>query len=138
MACPGDSTIKVTAAILKNNDKILIAKRPKGDVFEGKWEFPGGKLEEGKTPEQCLIRELFEELGINTKIIRYLYTIPHAYPHKSIILLVFEVSIIGGELELHAHQEIRWVYPYDLQKYEFVEADKAVVKNLLGGDDVGI
>jgi 8-oxo-dGTP diphosphatase len=67
---------RVTAAILRKEGKILIAKRQSGDAFEGKWEFPGGKIEEGETPEQCLRRELFEEFGIDASIGNLLCIVP--------------------------------------------------------------
>jgi 8-oxo-dGTP diphosphatase len=124
---------KVTAAILRKDGKILIAKRQSGDAFEGKWEFPGGKIEEGETPEQCLRRELLEEFGIDTIINRLLYVVPYTYTEGSILLYAYEVTQSKGDFKLNVHDEAKWTEPQDLGSYDFLEADKLIIENLVGG-----
>ena len=123
---------KVTAAIMRKNGKILIAKRQIGDAFEGKWEFPGGKIEEGETPEQCLRREIFEEFGIETIIKELLYIVPYTYIEGSILLYAYEVAQSKGDFKLNAHDEVKWAELYNLGKYNFLEADKLIIEKLLG------
>ena len=88
---------KVTAAVIERNGKILIAKRKRSQKLGGKWEFPGGKLEPGETPEECLKRELLEELGIEAVIDHYLCANTFAYRHLTIKLLAYRVSRFSGK-----------------------------------------
>jgi 8-oxo-dGTP diphosphatase len=123
--------IKVTAAILDKDGKILIAKRKKDDPLKKKWEFPGGKVEPGETPEECLVRELEEELGIKSKIGRFVCSSQYKYPHISIDLLAYTVEYISGEFRAIDHEEIKWVKPSELNLYDFPEADKPIMEKLL-------
>ncbi len=122
----------VTAAIIENDGKILIAKRKEGWRFAGKWEFPGGKIEPNETPEECLRRELREELGIETQIGGFFCSSVYAYPHATVELLAYRASHVSGEYTLHDHQEIRWVLPEQLLQYDFPEADKVIIEKLRG------
>jgi 8-oxo-dGTP diphosphatase len=121
----------VTAAIIEKKGKILIAKRKKGWRFAGKWEFPGGKIEPNETPEECLRRELREELGIEAKIGEFFCSSTYAYSHATVELLVYHASHISGEFELHDHEEIRWVSRQQLLQYDFPEADNLVIERLI-------
>ena len=121
----------VTAAIIKKDNKFLIAKRKEGHLAN-KWEFPGGKLESNETPEDCLKRELHEEFGIETIIGKYLATSIYDYPHIKIKLMAYEVEYISGEFILNDHQEIKWVTKEDLSNYEFAPADIPIVNEILG------
>jgi 8-oxo-dGTP diphosphatase len=123
--------VKVTAAIIEKDGKILIAKRRKNDPLKDKWEFPGGKIEPNETPEECLRRELYEELGIDTKIGEFICSNKYDYSHISIELLVYRVYHLTGEFKANDHEEIKWVTPSDLSSYEFPEADAPVVDKLL-------
>lgn len=123
--------IKVTAAIIEIDGMILIAKRKKDDPLREKWEFPGGKVEPKETPEECLVRELEEELGVKTKIKKYICSSQYKYPHISIDLLAFSVDYVSGEFKANDHEEIRWVNPNELKNYDFPEADKPIVEMLL-------
>ena len=111
----------------------MIAKRQSGDAFGGKWEFPGGKIEEGEKPEQCLHRELFEEFGIETTIHKLLCVVPYSYNNGSILLYAFEVTQSEGDLNLRVHDEVKWVEIGDLGRYDFLEADRLVIEKLVGG-----
>lgn len=128
----GTGFIEVTAAVIFRNGRVLIAKRRKGDREGGKWEFPGGKMRPGETPETCLRRELSEELGIEARIGSPVGTWDHRYDHGSIRLLVYRVPEFSGTLRPLSHEEIRWVLPADLPSCDFSEADRPVVKRIMG------
>ncbi|MEW6117120.1 MAG: (deoxy)nucleoside triphosphate pyrophosphohydrolase [Nitrospirota bacterium] len=119
-------TINVTAAILEKDGNILIAKRKKGRHLEGKWEFPGGKMEPDENPEECLKRELFEELSIQTTIERFFAE----SRYDRIRLLAFIVRHISGEFILNVHDEIRWVPLNEIDRYDFAPADIPIVQKL--------
>ena len=125
--------ITVTAAVLEKDGRFLIARRKHGDRLADKWEFPGGKLEEGETPEACLRRELQEELGIDVVVGGFVGRNLHAYPHVEIDLLAYRATHVSGDFELYDHAEIRWVHPADLHRYDFSAADIPIVKLLLEG-----
>lgn len=122
----------VTAAVIERDGHILIAKRKQGKQHVGNWEFPGGTLEEGETPEQCLKRELQEELAIIAEIGDLFCTSDYTYtPEFTIRLLAYRTTVISGFFNLNDHEEIRWVKPADLTKYDFPEADRLIVERLI-------
>ncbi len=130
----GETSVKplmVTAAVIERDGRVLIAKRKNGWRFAGKWEFPGGKIEPNETPEECLRRELHEELGIETEIGNFFCSSTYAYPHATVQLLVYRAFHVSGEYTLYDHQEIRWVLPEDLLQYDFPEADNLVIEKLI-------
>lgn len=130
----GETSVKplmVTAAVIERDGRVLIAKRKNGWRFAGKWEFPGGKIEPNETPEECLRRELREELGIETEIGNFFCSSTYAYPHATVQLLVYRAFHVSGEYTLYDHQEIRWVLPEDLLQYDFPEADNLVIEKLI-------
>ena len=128
--------IKVTAAIIIEDQKVLITQRATYDEWGGKWEFPGGKIEAGETPEACLQRELREELGIIADV-HDLYAVSnHAYPHFTIELLAYRVTIQSGQITLHDHKDYRWVSIGDLCKFDFSDADKPIVEKLRASSSV--
>lgn len=120
----------VTAAVIVKDDKILIAKRKKGNHLESKWEFPGGKLEPNETPEQCLKRELLEEFNIETRIGEFFSSTIFEYKHTKIELLAYKAVYISGDFKLNAHEELKWVSPSEFDTYDFAEADKPIVIKL--------
>jgi len=125
--------ISVTAAVLEKDGRILIARRKRGDRLADKWEFPGGKIEEGETPEVCLRRELQEEFGIDVVVGRFVGRSRHAYPHVEIDLLAYRATHVSGDFKLYDHEEIRWIHPADLHHYDFSDADLPIVRILLEG-----
>ena len=127
----------VTAAVIEKEGRILIAKRKQGWRFAGKWEFPGGKIESEETPEECLKRELREELGIETEIGKFICSSTYAYPHATIRLLVYQAFHVSGEYTLHDHEEIRWVLTQELLQFHCPEADKPVIEKLIAAASVG-
>jgi 8-oxo-dGTP diphosphatase len=122
--------IKVTAAIIEKGGYILIGRRKAGP-FADMWEFPGGKVEAAETPEECLKRELREELDVEAAIGDFFLSSKHAYSHAAIELLAYKAKIIGGELCLHDHKEIRWVPAADLHSYAFPAADRPIIEKLI-------
>lgn len=123
--------IKVSAAIIERNGKILIARRKKGSPLEQKWEFPGGKVEPDETPEECLKRELSEELGIEADIGEFICAGKHSYSHMSIELSAYKVSSFTGNISLNCHDEIKWILPSELKDYEFPEANALILRKLM-------
>ena len=121
----------VTAALIEKDGRILIARRKQGWRFAGKWEFPGGKIEPDETPEECLRRELREELDIEAKIGEFFCSSTYQYSHATVQLLVYRAYHVAGEYTLHDHQEIRWVLPNELVQYDFPEADQLVIEKLI-------
>ncbi len=122
--------VKVTAALIYNDGKLLIAKRKLSGKLPGKWEFPGGKLETGETPEDCLRRELKEELHIDTAIGDYFGESIYTYDHGTVQLMAYWVRWIGGHLTLSDHDEVQWVSVEELKSYDFAPADILFVEKL--------
>ena len=115
--------IIVTAAIIEKNQKVLLARRKLGKHLEGFWEFPGGKIENNETPEECLKRELSEELSILAEINDFFVENIHEYPDKKIKLLAYKVNIISGDFKLSDHDKIVWVRPEKILTYQLAPAD---------------
>lgn len=123
--------IKVTAAIIEKDGLILAAKRKAGLHLAGYWEFPGGKLEEGEQPRECLQRELKEEFGIDTTIGDCIGESIYHYSDKSICLIGYLTSHTGGEFVLTDHDEIQWLKPEYLKTLKWAPADIPLVDELL-------
>ena len=122
----------IAVGILQGDDqKVLIALRPEDAMLGGLWEFPGGKQEEGESIENTLKRELREELGVETEIIRPFMNLKHTYSHFSITLHAFLCRIESGEPKPKDSQEIRWVYRQELKDYPFPKANKTLTEKLV-------
>ena len=121
------------AAVFDSQGRVLIARRPEQTHQGGLWEFPGGKLDPHETPQECLKRELKEELSIEAEIRNLIHTSKFNYGHMEVELLLYTASYRSGEFVLQDHEEIAWFLPKDLPKYDFVEADKPIVKRLTKG-----
>ena len=124
--------IRVSAAVIKKEDQVLLARRSARMSRPLKWEFPGGKLEEGEDDRDSLQRELAEELGIEVRVGEYLGLVSHDYDDISIDLAVYGVEILQGEPEAREHCELRWVKRADLPAYDLAAADIPVLDFLLG------
>ena len=122
--------MKVTAGIIEGGGKVLIARRKPGKHMGGKWEFPGGKIEPGESPEQSLARELAEELGVRARVGRFLCRAFYDGDGVSLELLVYSVEEVDGEPALREHEELRWVLPEELLSYDLADSDRAVVEEL--------
>jgi len=122
--------MRVTAAIIEEGGKVLLARRRPGGRMGGKWEFPGGKIEPGETPEQSLARELAEELAIEARVGEFLVSTFFEGDGVSLELLVYRVERAFGEPVLHEHDEVRWVSPQELPGFDLAESDRRVVEIL--------
>lgn len=122
---------KVIAAVIHKDGKVLIAQRAKNDALKGLWEFPGGKLEEGETFEQCLKRELLEELSIVAEVGSYLCTSPFYHKNTFMEMIVFHVTSFTGNIQVNEHQTIKWVLPKELSHFAFPEPDLLIIKILV-------
>ncbi|MEW6623908.1 MAG: (deoxy)nucleoside triphosphate pyrophosphohydrolase [Bacillota bacterium] len=124
-------------ALLLNNKKILIAKRRSADKLANKWEFPGGKIEEGETPEECLRREIMEEFGINIRVGDYFCSSQYHYEEGDIELMAYWCTCEEDKLALNptVHDDFRWVSFAKLQTYDFAPADKPLVEKILVLDE---
>ena len=125
-----NNILKVTAGVLGRDGKFLIAKRKKDDVLGGLWEFPGGKIEEGETPEECLTRELKEELDITVEVGELITSNKHKYPHGYFELIAYRVKYISGEIVLNDHDDFKWVTIDEMDSFEFPPADIPIIKKL--------
>ena len=117
----------VTAAIIRKNNKVLVARRAPGEKLAGLWEFPGGKLEKGETLQECLERELEEEFGLITRSGKEVTSSIYTYEHGSFKIIALESRIISGKIELRVHDKIQWVDIKALHDIDFLPADIAIV-----------
>ena len=125
---------RVVAALIVKDAKLLVCQRTRHQTMPLKWEFPGGKIEEGEQPRDALRRELDEELGIVATIGHELARIQHEYPNGGMVELRFYVvRDYLGEIENRIFRDIQWVEPADLPKFDFLEADLTLVKDLAAG-----
>ena len=120
----------VTAAIIRKKNKVLVARRAPGEKLAGMWEFPGGKLEEGETLQECLERELEEEFGIISKSGHELTSSVYKYEHGSFKIVAIESEIISGEIELRVHDAIKWLKVDTLLNIDLLPADISIAKFL--------
>lgn len=126
------NTINVAVGLLFDADgKVLVSQRPEHAHQGGKWEFPGGKVHADESPEQALQRELLEELGVQMNKASFLMRCQHEYSDCSVVLHVFRVIGYEGVVAGMENQPISWVYPADLDSYEFPDADKSILDTLL-------
>ena len=124
-------TLTVTAAILHQDGKVLIARRPPNGLLGGMWEFPGGKVEAGETPPQALARELCEELGIETEPGLLLGEYHHAYSHFRVKLFAFHTRLLSGQATPLHHPEILWVTPEETSAYPMGKIDRMISRDLI-------
>jgi len=129
---------RVVAALIWKDGKILICQRTRHQPMPLKWEFPGGKIEEGEQPRDALRRELDEELGIAAVVGDEVARIRHEYPGGSAVELRFyDVHDYSGELENRIFRDVAWADPAKLPSYDFLEADLELVKDLAQGKLTG-
>jgi len=128
--------IDVTAAIIECDGKILLAQRKSNGHLPGKWEFPGGKLEQGELPERCLARELEEELGIHAVVGDLFHTNTHHYSEKSVRLLTYKIESYEGTITPHDHEQLHWVSIEKIIDYDLAEADIPIAHKLMEASNV--
>jgi 8-oxo-dGTP diphosphatase len=121
---------KVVAAIIKDKDKILIAQRNSKDHLAGKWEFPGGKIEPDETPEECLAREIREELRVDVEIGSFYDDNIYGSKDQAIHLLFYWAEVINGEVTAIVHDDVKWITIKELARFDFAPADIPIVKRM--------
>lgn len=129
-----EETITVTAAIIVQDGRVLIARRPPSGRHPGSWEFPGGKVEPGEEPRECLARELDEELAITASVGELLAQAHYSYPDLTIDLLAHKCDIVEGapiDIGCDAHE---WVAPEALGEYDLLPPDWALAREIFGVD----
>lgn len=119
--------VEVSCAIIMQEDRVLATQRSESMPHPMKWEFPGGKLKVGESPEQSLLREIKEELDIRIRVEQELSSVTHRYNSNYIKLIPFICSIVSGEIDLSEHRAFRWVETAKLGELDWLEADVAVV-----------
>lgn len=122
-------TVRVVAAVIRKGNKIFATQRGYGEFKDG-WEFPGGKIEEGETPEQALAREIKEELDTEIQVGKLIDTIEYDYPKFHLSMDCFWCEIMQGGLELKEHEAARWLSKEELYSVDWLPADVGVVEKI--------
>ena len=122
-------TIRVVAAIIRDGDKIFATQRGHGE-FKGGWEFPGGKIEAGETPEEALVREVKEELDTEIKVGELVETVEYDYPTFHLSMDCFWAEVVSGDLVLKEHEAAKWLMRDELGSVEWLPADIMLIDNV--------
>ncbi len=121
---------EVVAALIRRGDRFLICRRPAHKARPLLWEYPGGKVEDGETKEQALIRECREELAVTLTVGKPVMDVTHVYPDLTIHLTLFASEIAEGEPVMLEHCDLRWILPSELDQFEFCPADTEINDHL--------
>ncbi len=123
--------IPVVTGLIHKNGKVLLGQRPVGETLAGAWEFPGGKIEQGESPQEALARELQEEIGVDAEVgaLRLAHT--HSYGERGVLLLFYDVGFWKGEPKTIYHDDLRWVDPEELEKIQIPEANRNILSTLI-------
>ncbi|RHI82578.1 8-oxo-dGTP diphosphatase MutT [Mediterraneibacter gnavus] len=122
-------TVRVVAAIIIENDKVFATQRGYGEFKDG-WEFPGGKIEPGETPEEAIVREIKEELDTEVEVIELLDTVEYDYPNFHLSMGCFICKIKSGDLVLKEHEAAKWLTKGTLGSVEWLPADMGLVREI--------
>ena len=122
-------TIEVVAAIITHNNQIFATQRGYGEFKDG-WEFPGGKMEPGETPQQALVREIREELDTEIEVGSLVETVEYDYPNFHLIMHCFLCTIRSGDLVLKEHEAAKWLAKEELYSVDWLPADVKVVEKI--------
>ena len=123
--------IEVVAAIIRKDDKIFATQRGYGE-WKDWWEFPGGKMEVGETPEEALVREIREELSTEISVDEFLCTVEYDYPQFHLTMHCYLCSLMTDSLHLNEHEDARWLKSDELGSVKWLPADKIIVEQLIG------
>jgi 8-oxo-dGTP diphosphatase len=135
VASPGDAML-VVAAVIARQGRVLVCQRSRAGKFPLQWEFPGGKVRDGESPEAALERELREELGFSAAIGAELYRTRYKYPEmpRAIELIFFAARIASGEIVNRIFESMEWVEPRELPAMDFLAADREFISKLAAGE----
>ena len=122
--------VEVVAALIFDEDRFLICRRPAHKARGLLWEFVGGKVEPGETKQAALIRECREELDVELAVGEVFMDVVHEYPDLTVHLTLFRASIAAGEPRLLEHCELRWITPAEIPEYDFCPADEEILRRL--------
>ena len=122
---------EVVAALIWDGDRFMICQRPAHKARGLLWEFVGGKIEAGETPEQALIRECREELAVTLSVGGKFMDVVHEYPDLTVHLTLFSAVIAAGVPQLLEHNDIRWITPAEIGEYEFCPADETILLEII-------
>lgn len=123
--------LEVVAALIWENDRFLICRRPAHKTQAMLWEFVGGKVEPGETPEEALVRECREELDVTVEPLSVFMQVTHDYPDVRVHLTLFTARIVSGEPKLLEHSAIEWITPSEIPDYDFCPADAEILKIIM-------
>jgi 8-oxo-dGTP diphosphatase len=122
---------QVTAALIEKHGKILLARRKAGKHMGEKWEFPGGKIDPGESPQEALRRELAEEFSIEAVIGEHLGSTEFRQGEIELEIQLYRAKHLAGNFTLHDHEEIRWVVPQEVESYDLVDSDRKLFRGYL-------
>ena len=122
--------IPVVTGLIRKGDKVLVGQRPVGNTLAGHWEFPGGKIEKNESPEEALIRELREELGIEAEVGELKLASTHSYGDTGIVILFYEILFWKGEPKNVHHMELRWITPGELKDLSIPDANRRILDRI--------
>ena len=122
-------TVKVAAAIIKDNNRIFATQRGYGEFKDG-WEFPGGKIEENETPREALVREIKEELDIIITVEKLIDIVEYDYPNFHLTMYCLLCTIVAGDLVLKEHKAARWITKEQLGSVEWLPADLELIEKI--------
>lgn len=121
---------EVVAALIWRGEEFLICQRPAHKARGLLWEFVGGKVEPGETGEEALIRECREELGVEVQVGQVFMDVKHVYPDLTVHLVLYHSTIASGEVQKLEHNDLRWITPAEMEKYDFCPADEEILAEI--------
>jgi 8-oxo-dGTP diphosphatase len=125
-----DYPLLVTAAVVIENGRVLITRRPEDKKYPGYWEFPGGKVDPGESPQVALVREMLEELDVHVKVQGIFDVVYHRYDWGAVLILSYRCTIEKGTIRNLEVAEHCWVCPEELAEFKILPADQPIIKKL--------